>query len=312
MSKKPGRTCKICKLKKSHPEAHKRITAQIMKGSEISIQKLLKILNKEFNINITPMNYQSHKGHTLDGKVHELKKSGPTVEVFSKEGDLQYTNIEEIIENLNPKHKLFCEEYVNKCNRNGSKAYKEVYGIGTIDKTARNGAWAIRTIKDNMSYISHLTEIKREEIGVNENYVLEQTKELVDRCMQAEPVYDKDGDATGEWAFNAVGANKALSELGKYLKMDKNPDRQGDHTQFYDDLTQKIAENQISPVMALLELGKQKLPVQDLVKMLLNKADLSQITEGPQREGDDLKKASSEELNERLKLIESKRQKLCS
>lgn len=298
MSKKPGRTCKICKLKKSHPEAHKKITAQIMKGSEISIQKLLKILNKEFNINITPMNYQSHKGHTLDGKVHELKKSGPTVEVFSKEGDLQYTNIEEIIENLNPKHKLFCEEYVNKCNRNGSKAYKEVYGIGTIDKTARNGAWAIRTIKDNMSYISHLTEIKREEIGVNENYVLEQTKELVDRCMQAEPVYDKDGDATGEWAFNAVGANKALSELGKYMGMDKKKEQQSElpDQAKYTLILENLLNNKLNPFSAGIELEKIGREMPEVVKIAMRKVDPSVLDKHVILDSDDMSEYSDEEL----------------
>ena len=295
MPKKPGRACKICLLKKSHPEAHERITTQIMKGSDLSIQKLLKILNNEFNINITPMNYQSHKGHTLDGKVHELKET-PKVKVYSKEGNLQYTNIEEIIKNLNPKHKLFCELYVNNCNRNGSKAYKEVYGTDNVDKTARTNAWVLRSNTDNMLYIKHLTEIRREEIGVNENFVLEQTKELIDRCMQAEPVFDKQGDPTGEWQFNANGANKALAELGKYLKMDKPKEVTPDQN-LYKKILEDFISNKLNPLTASVELEKAGIEMPELLKIAMRKVDPSILDKPAITEDMNLDDLTDEELD---------------
>lgn len=274
MSKKPGRTCKICKLKKSHPEAHKRITAQIMKGSEISIQKLLKILNKEFNINITPMNYQSHKGHTLDGKVHELKKSGPTVEVFSKEGDLQYTNIEEIIENLNPKHKLFCELYVRTFKRNGTKTILEVYGSDMTNESASVSASRLLSNANVNLYIKHLDKIEKEELGLNVNYVLKNLKAVAERSMEAEPVKNKDGDIIGDYVFNAPGANKALELIGKHFQMWDKKEQPADQT-LYKKILEDFISNKLNPISAGIELGKLNIEPPKALLIAMGKVDPS-------------------------------------
>jgi phage terminase small subunit len=61
----------------------------------------------------------------------------------------------------------------------------------------------------------------------NAMYVRERLVEVVERCMQKEQVMEKgideDGKVamvpTGEWAFNAQGANKALELLGRHHGM---------------------------------------------------------------------------------------------
>lgn len=61
----------------------------------------------------------------------------------------------------------------------------------------------------------------------NAMYVRERLVEVVERCMQKEQVLEKgideDGKVamvpTGEWAFNAQGANKALELLGRHHGM---------------------------------------------------------------------------------------------
>ena len=56
-------------------------------------------------------------------------------------------------------------------------------------------------------------------IGINAAYVLESTREVVERCMQAEPVLDHEGNATGEWQFNSSGALKGLEMLGRHRRL---------------------------------------------------------------------------------------------
>ena len=43
------------------------------------------------------------------------------------------------------------------------------------------------------------------------------TKKIYDRCMQEEPVLDKDGNPTGEYTFDSSGANKAVKTMGDHI-----------------------------------------------------------------------------------------------
>jgi len=49
--------------------------------------------------------------------------------------------------------------------------------------------------------------------------VLKRLNEVADRCLQAVEVYDRDGNPTGEYFFDASGANRALELLGKHLRL---------------------------------------------------------------------------------------------
>jgi len=55
--------------------------------------------------------------------------------------------------------------------------------------------------------------------GLNRTWVIERLMSVVDRCMQAEPVKDRDGNETGEFKFDSNGANRALQLLGSELGM---------------------------------------------------------------------------------------------
>ena len=57
--------------------------------------------------------------------------------------------------------------------------------------------------------------------GLDRAWVIERLMGVVDRCMQAEPVLDKDGEPTGEYKFDSGGANRALQLLGMELGMYK-------------------------------------------------------------------------------------------
>ena len=64
-----------------------------------------------------------------------------------------------------------------------------------------------------------LEDLAIDEIGVTHSYVLRKTVQVVERCMQAEPVLDHEGTATGEYQFKEAGALKGLDMLGKYRRL---------------------------------------------------------------------------------------------
>lgn len=54
---------------------------------------------------------------------------------------------------------------------------------------------------------------------VTPEWVIGKLKEIVERCMQAKPVLDKLGRATGMYTFDSSGSNRALELLAKHLGM---------------------------------------------------------------------------------------------
>lgn len=308
------RPCKICVLKKKNAKAFKRLTDEINSPSSgLSMTKYLVKFNEEFKLDIIPMNVSRHKTH-MDGNVTELKSKSPEpppeMKVYSKEGDVIFSDIQKVIGRLDDKEKLFCEALVYKHGYNGTGARMEIYNTDNHNSAA---VAACRMLKkqDVSIYVRYLINKKSRELMLTPSFVIEGLMENYFKCVQAVPVMGLDGP-TGTYNFNAQGANQALKLLGEHLGMWDKRFGSENNAAFYDGLMEKMADNQISPVQALFELAKKDLPFQEVAKTLLAKADLSQITEGPQREGDDLKKASTTELEERLKAIKAKKEKICS
>jgi phage terminase small subunit len=311
-----GRPCKVCKLKKTHPEAYRLISTEIKKEKgKAKIKQLLTTLKERFGLKVNGVNIFRHKEHLAknSGKVVKPKKKKATeMEVYAENGELLYTNIQEIIDDLDDKEKLFCEAYVNTHNHNGTSAYLEIYQTPTYGSAATKASLLLKKVNIQL-YISHLMNELSKGLRVSSSFVITSLMTNLSRCMQAEPVMGRDGEPIGIYNYNANAANKAIELIGKHIGMFEKGDNQGNQKQIYDNLIQKMANNEVSPVMALFELAKEKLPFQDMAKILLNKADLTQITEGPKREGDDLKKASNDELENRLRIISDKKEKLkCS
>ena len=63
-----------------------------------------------------------------------------------------------------------------------------------------------------------IKKIEEKEI-VTVEYILKSLIEIAERCRQAEPVLDKEGNETGEYKFDSSGANRSLELLGKYKKL---------------------------------------------------------------------------------------------
>ena len=101
--------------------------------------------------------------------------------------------------------------------------------VGLHKCTGRN--WE----KDNpkvCARIQDLTRIATEnaiiKTGLNREWVISRLMSVVDRCMQAEAVLDKEGNPTGAYEFDASGANQALKMLGDTMGLFKPAEKKED------------------------------------------------------------------------------------
>jgi hypothetical protein len=74
--------------------------------------------------------------------------------------------------------------------------------------------WVVKRVAEIKA---EATRIATEKAGIDKAWVVERLRSVVERCLQAEPVLNREGNQTGEFNFNAAGANKALELLGKEI-----------------------------------------------------------------------------------------------
>lgn len=75
------------------------------------------------------------------------------------------------------------------------------------------------------SYMKYCIEHKHEAMMATREMVQANLKVVAERCMQVEPVFDAKGQPTGEYKFDASGANTALKLLGQTIGMFKEESR---------------------------------------------------------------------------------------
>lgn len=118
---------------------------------------------------------------------------------------------------LTPKKRLFVAEYLIDLN-----ATQAAMRAGYSAKTAHSQGPRLLEDVEIRKMINSANESRAEKAGISAQWVLDNIKAVAVRCMQGEPVREKiDGEwvNTGEWKFDSSGANKALENLGKHLKL---------------------------------------------------------------------------------------------
>jgi phage terminase small subunit len=112
---------------------------------------------------------------------------------------------------LTPRQSAFVAEYL--VDLNGTQAaIRAGYSPGAAAVPAHR-------LITNAKISVALTEARaKREAGtaVNAAWVLERLRENVERAMQAQPVYDREGVETGEYTYQGAVANRALELLGKH------------------------------------------------------------------------------------------------
>lgn len=115
---------------------------------------------------------------------------------------------------LTGKQQRFVEEYLVDLNATQAAiragySEKTAYSIG--DENLKKPEIA-KSIQEAMNKRAKRTE-------VNADYVLRTITETIERCKQAEPVLDREGQPTGEYRFDSTAVLKGAELLGKHLKM---------------------------------------------------------------------------------------------
>ena len=122
----------------------------------------------------------------------------------------------------------FVEQYL--INPNATEAYKKAGGKATGHSAESVASRMLRNVEVSAA-IARAQDARAERVQVNQDYVLRNLVEIVERSMQRAPVMVREGrqlvQATDEdgrhiWTFNGKVAVAALSWVGKHLKMFTN------------------------------------------------------------------------------------------
>lgn len=115
---------------------------------------------------------------------------------------------------LTPKQRRFVDEYI--CDLNATQA---AIRAGYSPHTATVQASRLLSNAKVFDAIAQAVEERAQRTVMDQDWVLDNLRGVVDRCMQITPVRDRQGNPNGEYRFNAAGATRALEIIGKHLRM---------------------------------------------------------------------------------------------
>lgn len=110
--------------------------------------------------------------------------------------------------------------------------------------TAQGWERKSEAVRDRINELSKMaTDNAILKTGLTREWVISRLMTVVERCMQAEPVTDKKGEPTGEYLFDATGANQALRMLGDTMGLFKPAEKkpEDDYANLSDDDLARIA-----------------------------------------------------------------------
>ncbi len=115
--------------------------------------------------------------------------------------------------------KAFIAEYLKDFN--GTQAFiraREVTGKEKPSNKAASVAGTHYLANPSIQVaLKDLTKERRERVKIDQDWVVRKLIENVNRAMQAEPVYDKEGNPIGEYTFQGKVAVMALGLLAKHV-----------------------------------------------------------------------------------------------
>ena len=115
---------------------------------------------------------------------------------------------------LTPKQRFFVAEYIVDWN-----ATRAAVAAGYSKKTANEQGCRLLASVNIQKAVAEQIKARESRTLVTADYVITSLKNVAERCQQAEPILDREGNETGEYKFDSSGANKALELLGKHLKL---------------------------------------------------------------------------------------------
>ena len=132
---------------------------------------------------------------------------------------------------LNPKQQKFVDKYLE--TGNATRSYKEIYKCK--DSTAKtNGPLLLENtgVREAIYKLQQRVQVKvTEKLVITRESLIADAETIKKRCMQGEPVYDRQGNPTGEWRFEGFAALKALELQAKFTGVADGPTGQGDDSE---------------------------------------------------------------------------------
>lgn len=127
-------------------------------------------------------------------------------------------NLDDLMKELPPRQQFFVREYLAN-GQVASRAYVSAGYKASTPQTAEVSACKLLRVAKVAACIQLAMDRRAKKLDITAEYVLKNIVTIGERCMQVEPVYDKEGNPTGEYTFNANGALKAQELLGRNLKL---------------------------------------------------------------------------------------------
>lgn len=115
---------------------------------------------------------------------------------------------------LMPRQQRFVNEYL--IDLNGTKA---AIRAGYSTKTACEQAARLMANDRVKEAVQKAMKNREQRTEVTQDYVMLIIESTIERCRQAEPVTDREGNKTGEWKFDATNVLKGAELLGRHLSM---------------------------------------------------------------------------------------------
>ena len=112
-------------------------------------------------------------------------------------------------------------------------------------------------VRDRIAALTHMaTDMAIQNTGLNREWVISRLMSVAERCMQSEPVLDKDGAPTGEYQFNSTGATQALKLLGDTMGLFKPAEKkpEDEYANLSDEDLKRIA-TELAAQTGLIELS---------------------------------------------------------
>lgn len=117
---------------------------------------------------------------------------------------------------MTPKQEAFVREYL--IDLDASKAVTRAGYHASGQRAAELGYQLLQKTPVKLAIQAAMDERARR-TEITADYVLTKIRDTVERCSQAEPVLDQNGEPTGVYKFDSAGTLKGCELLGKHLKL---------------------------------------------------------------------------------------------
>ncbi len=115
---------------------------------------------------------------------------------------------------LTPKQQMFVREYLVDLN-----ATQAAIRAGYSAHTAAEMGFENLNKPQIATAVQNAMNLRAEKTSINAQYVLDGIRETIERCKQAEPARDEDGNIVGDYKFESSSVLKGYELLGKHLKL---------------------------------------------------------------------------------------------